>query len=74
MHEKLFLYPLVWYFRFDVNNANLNDAHFERIPESRRPDVVLVKKLYADPVKRHKKRKWKLKHLNTQLDAASEDR
>ena len=61
-------------FRFDVNNANINDQNFDRIKPERRPDVVLVKKLFADPQKRHKKRKWKLKHLDLRLETGSQDK
>ena len=32
------------------------------------PDVVLVKKVYTDTGTRIRRRKWKLKHLDRQID------
>lgn len=49
---------------FDLNNSNINDQYLERISADRRPDVILVKKVYGDKSKRMRKRKWKLQHLN----------
>lgn len=34
------------------------------MPADKIPDVVLVKKVYADKSVRSKKRKWKLKHMD----------
>ena len=36
--------------------------------------MVLVRKLYSDPQKRNKKRKWKLKHLDIKLETGSQDK
>ena len=52
----------------------INDENFDRMKPEYRPDVVLVKKLYSDPQKRNKKRKWKLKHLDIKLETGSRDK
>jgi nonsense-mediated mRNA decay protein 3 len=56
---------------FDVRNANVNEPNFEKMKTERIPDVVLVKKVYADSNKRARKRKWTLKRLDG--DTAAED-
>jgi len=55
---------------YELVNANLNDATFDAVPESERPDVVLVKKYY-DRSRRSKHRQWKLKRLYDQEKTAS---
>jgi len=56
---------------FDFANANINDENLDAVKEEKRPDVILVKKLYGDRQKRHKKRNWKLNRLNIDKDGAS---
>ncbi len=56
---------------FDFANANVNDENLDTIKPETLPDVVLVKKLYGDRLKRHKKRKWKLNRLNMDKEGAS---
>ena len=56
---------------FDFANANVNDENLDAIKPENMSDVVLVKKLYGDKLKRHKKRKWKLNRLNVDKDGAS---
>lgn len=50
-------------FRFDMKNSNVNDAHLEKMKVDKIPDVVLVKKVYAEKSLRNRKRIWKLKHM-----------
>lgn len=38
------------------------------------PDVVLVRKVYADKATRNHKRRWKLRHLGIDEDASSQNR
>lgn len=60
---------------FDMSTANINDRYLEKMPAEKIPDVVLVKKLYADPVKRQRRRKWKLQHLEiNKAETESQDR
>jgi nonsense-mediated mRNA decay protein 3 len=56
---------------FDLANANVNDDNFDAIKPENLPDVVLVKKLYGDKLKRHKNRKWKLNRLNMDKEGGS---
>ena len=44
----------------------MNDDNIDKIPPSDLPNVVLVKKRFANKALRNRKRKWKLRHL--QLD------
>lgn len=55
----------------DLANANVNDDNYDMIKPEDLPDVVLVKKLYGDKLKRHKNRKWRLKRLDVDKDGAS---
>ena len=41
----------------------MNDPHLEKISADKVPDVVLVKKVYAEKSVRNRRRKWKLKHM-----------
>merc|ERR1711944_356506 len=41
------------------------------MPADKIPDVVLVKKVYAEKSLRRRRRKWKLKHLDELHDKAS---
>merc|ERR1712203_90354 len=56
---------------FDLRNSNLNDPHLEKISADKVPDVVLVKKVYAEKSVRNRRRKWKLKHMQGLHQAGS---
>lgn len=56
---------------FDVANANINDFNFEQLKTDRVPDVILVKKVYGDKMRRLQKRKWKLNRLNVDMETDS---
>jgi len=57
---------------FDLANTNVNDDNLDSFNMEDLPDVILVKKIYGDSQKRHKRRKWKLNRLNVDKgDAAS---
>ncbi|KAL3891578.1 hypothetical protein ACJMK2_003834 [Sinanodonta woodiana] len=58
---------------FDVANANLNHAEFEKVKLDKLPDVVIVKKIFGDKALRNRRRRWKLKHLNDELYAKDTD-
>ena len=49
---------------FDLKNSNVNDRYLEDLNTDRLPDVVLVKKVYADKTIRNRKRRWRLKHMD----------
>lgn len=58
---------------FDFSTANLNEPNFDKYEENHKdqiPDVLLVKKYYADKAARNRIRLWKLKRLN--VDGISE--
>lgn len=58
---------------FDLKNANVNDANFEKLEEkhgSNLMDVILVKKWYGEKGLRNRRRKWKLRRLNVDNDAS----
>ncbi|OWA50284.1 60S ribosomal export protein NMD3 [Hypsibius exemplaris] len=53
---------------FDLANANVNEEHFEKyekrqLKKDRLPDVILVKKVFADRNTRKRARQWKLRRL-----------
>jgi len=48
---------------FDLANSNVNDSHLEKMKGEKIPDVVLVKKIYAEKSVRNRKRRWRLKHM-----------
>ena len=54
-----------------MKNTNVNDGNLDQMPADKIPDVVLVKKVYAEKSLRHRRRKWKLKRLN---DALQDDK
>jgi len=54
----------------DVQNANPNDTFFDELKKDNIPDVILVKKVY-DKQMRGRKRNWKLKRLNDNMDTES---
>jgi len=47
----------------DLKNSNVNNPELEKMATDKIPDVVLVKKHFADKALRNRKRKWKLKHM-----------
>ena len=49
--------------RFDVKNSNVNDPNLEKAAADKVPDVVLIKKVYAEKSVRNRRRKWRLKHM-----------
>lgn len=49
--------------RLDLKHCNTNNWVLDKIPEDRRPEVVLVKKVY-DRARRHRRRRWKLARLD----------
>ena len=55
--------PLFPPFSFDLKNSNVNDSNLEEVKTEKLPDVVLVKKVYADKARRNRRRKWRLKRL-----------
>lgn len=55
------------FLRYLLSDLNVNDENLERLNQDRVPDVVLVKKAYADRSARRKARNWKLRHLNEQM-------
>ena len=46
-----------------MKNSNVNDAHLEKMKGDKIPDVILVKKVYAEKSVRNRKRRWRLKHM-----------
>ncbi|XP_074656149.1 60S ribosomal export protein NMD3-like [Tubulanus polymorphus] len=56
---------------FDLSNANVNDANLDKMKQEQIPDVVLIKKVYGDNTRRMRRRRWKLKHLNRDIDDGS---
>lgn len=46
-----------------LTNANYNSDHFGKIPASRVPDIILVKKAYPNRRKKSKARNWKLRSI-----------
>lgn len=53
---------------FDVANANVNNQHFEKLKPEALPSIVIVKKIYGDKSARKRKRKWKLRHINEDME------
>ena len=55
---------LLIFFSFDMKNTNVNDENLDKMAADKIPDVVLLKKVYAEKSVRNRKRKWKLKHMD----------
>ena len=55
----------------------MNDPHLETLPESGRPDVVIVKKVFGEKSLRNRRRKWRLRHMEglhgANIDSASQN-
>lgn len=47
----------------DLRNSNVNNPELEKLSADRTPDVVLVKKVYADKALRNRRRRWRLKRM-----------
>ena len=47
---------------YNLEDANVNNVDFEKLPKEKIPEVILVKKYYGDLTT--KRRNWKLKHFN----------
>lgn len=58
---------------FDFTSSNINDENLNRMSSDRIPDVILVKKSYGDKKKRRKRRNWKLKGLNKEMNGIDQD-
>jgi len=48
---------------YNLSEANVNNAEFEKLTPEQIPDVILVRKCYTDRQTRSSNRIWKLKHL-----------
>lgn len=48
----------------------MNSDALDKIPAEKRPDVILVKKLYADKSYRNRQRKWRLQRLEREAAAS----
>lgn len=56
---------------FDLRNANINDAHFNKMSPDKIPEVVLIKKFWGTKADRAQRRRWRLKRLSLELDDGS---
>lgn len=61
-------------FSFDLRLSNVNDTNIEKMNQDMVPDVVLVKKVYADKATRNSRRRWKLKHLALDDETGSQNK
>ncbi|XP_054717935.1 60S ribosomal export protein NMD3-like [Uloborus diversus] len=52
----------------ELSTININNAVYNKMNKENLPDVILVKKIYEDRATRHRKRKWKLKHLDIEAE------
>ncbi|KAG0724939.1 60S ribosomal export protein NMD3 [Chionoecetes opilio] len=59
---------------FDLRVSNVNDDNIDKMSEDAVPDVVLVRKVFADKATRNARRRWKLKHLALNDDTGSQNR
>lgn len=58
---------------YNLQDANVNNAEFEKLATDSVPDVLIVKKCFASKAKRKSMRNWKLKHLVEEQDAMGTD-
>lgn len=49
---------------YNIEDANINDDHYDKLKKEHIPDVVIVKKYYGDTSALQSSRVWKLKHLS----------
>merc|ERR1711953_883116 len=47
----------------DLRNSNVNNPELEKMSTERTPDVVLIKKVYAEKALRNRRRRWRLKRM-----------
>ena len=47
----------------DLRNSNVNNPDLELMSADKIPDVILVKKVYADKTFRNRRRRWRLKRM-----------
>ena len=47
----------------DLKNSNVNNPELEKMPAEKIPDVILVKKVYADKALRNRRRRWRLRRM-----------
>ncbi|KAK3885813.1 hypothetical protein Pcinc_010007 [Petrolisthes cinctipes] len=59
---------------FELGQSNVSDTNIDAMNQDHLPDVVLVRKIYADKATRNRKRRWKLRHLGVDEDASSQNR
>lgn len=59
---------------FDLRVSNVNDDNIDKIKQENLPDVVLVKKVYADKATRNRRRRWKLRHLGLDDETSSQNK
>lgn len=62
-HLGLLLQPGDTALGYHLRSTNFNSDAWETIPDSRKPDVILVKKSFPDSKRRRKNRAWKLKSI-----------
>ena len=47
----------------DLRNSNVNNPELEKMSAEKIPDVILIKKVYADKTFRNRRRRWRLKRM-----------
>ncbi|KAB0802182.1 hypothetical protein PPYR_04368 [Photinus pyralis] len=57
-------------FGYNLEDSNINDTNFENLDKNQIPDIILVKKCYAN---KQRQRIWKLKHLTNEVTAFDTD-
>uniref|UniRef100_H2Y9C5 60S ribosomal export protein NMD3 n=1 Tax=Ciona savignyi TaxID=51511 RepID=H2Y9C5_CIOSA len=57
----------------DLKNSNVNNDALDHMKESNLPDVILVKKVFADRQRRRRRRNWKLQRLGAGGSSVSGD-
>lgn len=60
--------------RFDMSTSNVNDDNIDKMNTDHVPDVVLVKKVYADKATRNRRRRFKLRHLGLDDETSSQNK
>jgi nonsense-mediated mRNA decay protein 3 len=58
---------------FDFTTSNINDDNFEQLKPKDLPDVILVKKTFADRKRRSQHRNWKLRVLQREREGSVSD-
>lgn len=57
-----------------MSTSNVNDDNIDKMNADHVPDVVLVKKVYADKATRNRRRRFKLRHLGLDDDTNSQNK